>query len=194
MVRSAIAAAATAAAGSLGFAVAVVGRSDVRAFVSESGVAGAPGATLYRLSVVCLAAACGLLAFALRPVAGLASAALGAAAPFAGLSGAVRCTPGCPLPPYERSTPADLVHAGSSIAALSLSTLAMLLLAWSAESSALRAVSRFALALTLPVLVAAGFAIFAIGRGLAAGVTERAGVFGTLGWLVAAAVVRARTI
>jgi hypothetical protein len=179
-----------AAAGSLGLFVAVSARPDLRSYVSETGVAGAPGATLYRLSMLTLAVAVGLLAFALRPVAGVAAAALGAAVPFAGVSGSVTCTPGCPLPPFERSTPADLVHAGASIAALSLSTLAMLV-ACAAEPSALRRVSRFALAVTLPPLAMAGFAIFFLGRGLIAGVTERAAMVGTLAWVVAVATVRA---
>jgi Protein of unknown function (DUF998) len=190
--RSAVGAAVTAGAGSVGLAFAVVGQSDLRGFVSESGVDGAPSAAMYRISVVTLAVACGLLAFALRPVAGAAALALGASAPFTGVSGAVTCTPGCPLPPYERSTPADIIHAGASIFALSLSTLAMLVLAWSAEASALRRVSRFSLALTLPLLVAAAFAIFGLGRGWVAGLTERAGLFSTLGWLVLTATVQAR--
>jgi hypothetical protein len=186
-------AAAVATAGSLGVAVSVAGMSDLRTFVSETGVAGAPGAALYRSSMVAVAVAAGLLAFALRPVAGLAAAALGSAAPFGVVGGAVPCTPGCPLPPLARSTPTDLVHAGASILALGLSLVAMVVLAWSGEPSGLRRASRFALVLTMPLAAVSGAAIFLLGHGLVAGVTERAALVGALAWLVAVAGVRALT-
>src|SRR4051812_22881612 len=87
-------------------------------YVSEGGISGAPHAWLYRISVWLIAVALALLA----PRAGARSAALafGLAAPAAFVSGAVSCSPGCPLPPFERPTAGDLVHAGGTIVALLL--------------------------------------------------------------------------
>jgi len=55
--------------------------------------------------------------------------AFAAAAPLAATSGAVSCTPGCPLPPFESPSQSDIVHALASIGGFGLATGAMLLLA-----------------------------------------------------------------
>jgi hypothetical protein len=185
-------AAATTGAATIGLVIATFSNSGVGRYVSESGVPGAPHATLYRLSIFGLAAAALLLAITLRPVAGLASAALAAAAPMAGISGSVTCSPGCPLPPYARPTIADLVHGAASTATLLLAVAAMLIIARTATAPALRRASTVASWLAVPLLTMAGMAMLFIGRGPVTGLTERTLLAATLAWLFAASVIQAR--
>ena len=63
----------------------------------------------------------------------LAPALLAAGGVLTGLSGAVTCTAGCPLPPFEQPTVADLVHGGASVAATAAVVLAMVALAVSSR-------------------------------------------------------------
>ena len=74
--------------------------------------------------------------------AGLAAAALALAAPLAALSGAVTCSPGCPLPPYESPQPRDLIHATGAIGALLLCALAILVYATQPDATTLRRAGR----------------------------------------------------
>lgn len=169
------------------------GSSDPWRYVSEAGVAGAAYAGLYRASVLGVATALALLALALRPRPGLASGtrlasgAAGLAAAFSVVSATATCSPGCPLPPHETPTAADLVHAGASIAGLALSALVMVLLVVWAEDPLMRRISGTGAALGVPLLVAAGLSMLLAGRGLVTGVLERAALAVCLGWLVAAA-------
>src|SRR4029077_5034718 len=48
---------------------------------------------------------------------------------FGGVSAAVSCSPGCPLPPHETTTAQDLVHGGASILAVGLLGLGLLTVA-----------------------------------------------------------------
>jgi Protein of unknown function (DUF998) len=184
-------AAAAGVVGAGGLLVAAV-RGGVLGYLSEAGTPGAPSARLYQLSIWALAVSLALLAVAARPAVRSAAVALLAAAPFAAVSGAVTCTAGCPLPPYEPSTGRDLVHAGASIAALSLFALAMLLVAAYAQSAPLRRVSRVGAAVGVPLLAASGVALLIAGRGVLTGVVERLALAALLGWLVAAAMLLAR--
>jgi hypothetical protein len=169
-------------------------------YVSEAGAADAPLPEVYRFGMFAVAAAMALLGVSLRGHRGSrklsrhAALALVVAAPLAATSGAVTCSPGCPLPPYEASSAADLVHAAASIGALLLAGAAMVLLA--AEPSAderVRWVSRAGAGLTLPLLAAAGLAILGVGRGYVTGVLERAALASALTWLVLVAATAART-
>lgn len=152
----------------------------------------------------------------------LAVFSLAAAAPLAAVSGAVPCTNGCPLPPYESASHQDIGHAAASIGGFALAAVAMIVLAvlpsalspvvgaGSAVNTSppptptdvrvapvaarrLRAVSRFGAGLTVPLLAAAGLAMLVIGRGFVAGALERAALAASLGWLVAAALTLATT-
>ncbi|WP_373318058.1 DUF998 domain-containing protein [Virgisporangium aliadipatigenens] len=109
------------------------------------------------------------------------------AAPFGAASGAVTCSPGCPLPPYEAATPGDLVHGAASIGALFFAGLAMIMF-WLAPESGrrLRLASATGAISTVPLLVAVAIAMLFLGRGWTSGVLERAAVVAALSWLVAA--------
>jgi hypothetical protein len=102
------------------------------------------------------------------------------------VSSSVRCTAGCPLPPFEQATADDLVHAGASIIAVGLVALAMLLLALG--DSQLRSMSRLWFAVTAPVIAILGILLLAVGRSTATAVTERVGLTAVLGWLIAVSV------
>jgi hypothetical protein len=172
-------------------------------YVSEAGVPGGRFALLYQLSVFAIAATAGLLAFALwpptRPRWGwellrhgwTAAALLAVAAPMVAVSGAVTCTDGCPLPPYEPTTATDLVHAGASVIGVGCCALAMLVLAgWGAGR--LRTVSIVAVLVGWPVLLATAIGIVAVGRGSFTALLERIGLAACIGWLVAIAAVLTR--
>ncbi|MGC9665467.1 DUF998 domain-containing protein [Planosporangium sp. 12N6] len=178
-------------AGAAGLAVATGGYARVAGYVSESGVTGAPRAGLYRWSVICVGCAVALLAVVLRGSSRPAATLLAGAAPCAIVSSVVRCTRGCPLPPYEAPTAADLVHAGASIAGLLLLGGAMLVLARPGVDGPVRRVGRGGLTVAVPLLAAAGMSMAVAGRGAATGVLERVALAAALGWLVAVAVARA---
>jgi hypothetical protein len=98
-------------------------------YVSEAGIAGSDYATAYRSGVLGLAVALLLLAAALPGAPRVAAGLLAAAAAGTAVSATVNCSVGCPLPPFESATTADLVHGGASIAAVACCVFAMLALA-----------------------------------------------------------------
>lgn len=59
----------------------------------------------------------------------IAILALAGSAPLAAASGAVPCTAGCPLPPYESASHQDIAHAVASIGGFALAAVAMIVLA-----------------------------------------------------------------
>ncbi|MFC4020305.1 DUF998 domain-containing protein [Micromonospora sp. GCM10011542] len=143
-------------------------------YVSEAGIAGSGHAATYRIGVFALAGALLLLAAALPAGVRLAAALLAAGGLLTGLSGAVTCTAGCPLPPFERATVADLVHGGASVAATAAVVLAMVALAVSGPADrTLRRLAAGAAALALPLCAAVGLAMLIVGRGTLVGVLER---------------------
>ncbi|HET8659816.1 MAG TPA: DUF998 domain-containing protein [Micromonosporaceae bacterium] len=187
----------------VGLAVAT-GSTGPAAYVSEAGVPGAGYAGLYRASVLAIAVALALLAFALSPRPGftpsrwrglavgtrLGSEAAGFAAIFSLVSAAAPCSPGCPLPPHETPTPTDLVHAGASVVGLALTALVMLALAVGADDPLARRISAVGAAVAVPLLAAAGLSILLVGRGLVTGLLERVALVACVGWLVATALRR----
>jgi hypothetical protein len=188
--RAASAATAFAVAGAVGLLTAVAD-APLAGYVSEAGVPGQPQSLVYRLSIFAIAAALVLLAGAARATVAPAAALLGLAAAFAAVSGAVPCSPGCPLPPYERSTAADLVHAGGSIAALGWCGLAMLAFAVLGKERWLRRVGWLGVVVAIPLLAASGIALLVAGRGLVTGVLERLALAAALAWLVATSALHA---
>jgi hypothetical protein len=182
----------TAALGAVGLAAAGSGGSGLAGYVSEAGADGQPHAVLYRASVFGLALALGLLALAMRAVAWLAVLPLAGASPCVAVSAAVRCTPGCPLPPHNRSTARDLVHAGASIAGVGLCAVAMLVVAVCVAEPVLRRVSLLGASVAVPVSAAAGVAILAVGRGALTGVLERLALSACVLWVLSVAVVLGR--
>lgn len=171
----------------IGLFIATGAFSVAAGYVSESGVAGTPHAGLYRLSVLAVAGAAGLLAWLLRHTVWSAATLLGAATPLVALSAAVSCTTGCPLPPYEQTTGTDLAHAAASLAGVACCALAMLQLARLAAPGRLRSVTRLALAVCWPPLVGTAVLILLVGRGPVTGQVERFALAACIAWLIATA-------
>ncbi|MBM7493034.1 hypothetical protein JOD64_004256 [Micromonospora luteifusca] len=171
------AAAGCALAGAVAVIVAVVAGPGpgFTGYVSEAGIAGSGHAATYRIGILALAAALLLVGAALPPGVWTATPALLAtAAVFTAVSGAVTCSAGCPLPPFERATAADLVHGGASIAATAAVVFAMITLAVSGPAGpAVRWLARVAAALALPLCATVGLAMLVVGRGAVVGVLER---------------------
>ncbi len=191
---AAVAALAAALLGAVGLYAATHGAADLSGYVSEAGVLGAPRAILYRVSIFGIAAAVALLALALRTLSLPAAVLLALAVPGVVLSGTVRCSTGCPLPPYEPTTAADLVHAGASIAGMLLFAGGLFFLALAGADPAVRSTSRIAAAVVVPVQALAGLSIVFAGRGMITGVLERAALAASLGWLLAVAATLARPV
>ncbi|MDG4792504.1 DUF998 domain-containing protein [Micromonospora sp. WMMD1082] len=143
-------------------------------YVSEAGVADSGYAWTYRIGVFALATALLTLAAALRTALRIAAALLTAGGLATVLSGAVTCSAGCPLPPFERATVADLVHGAASVAATAAVVFAMIAIAFApAAARPLRAVAAVAAAVALPIAGAVGLAMLVVGRGSLVGVLER---------------------
>ncbi|MET7706786.1 DUF998 domain-containing protein [Micromonospora sp. NPDC005413] len=173
---AASAAAGCALAGSVAVTVAVVAGPGpgLTGYVSEAGIAGSGHAATYRIGVLALAGALLLVGAALPPGVWAAPALLATSAVFTAVSGAVTCSAGCPLPPFERATTADLVHGGASIAATAAVVFAMVTLAVSGPAGpAVRRLAGVAAALTLPLCATVGLAMLIVGRGAVVGVLER---------------------
>ncbi|MEW2145882.1 DUF998 domain-containing protein [Micromonospora vinacea] len=171
------AAAGSTLAGALAVTVAVVAGPGpgFTGYVSEAGIAGSAHATTYRIGILALAGALLLIGAALPPgVWAAAPALLATGAVFTAVSGAVTCSDGCPLPPFERATTADLVHGGASIAATAAVVFAMITLAVSGPAGpTVRRLAGAAATLALPLCATVGLAMLVIGRGSVVGVLER---------------------
>jgi hypothetical protein len=175
--------------GAAGLAIAVSG-SAASTYVSESGVPGALRAGLYSASMVLLAISLALLAGPAARACRLIGASLALAAPLAALSGAVHCSPGCPLPPYETPTPRDLIHAAAAIGALLLCALAILL--YCLLPPPWRGTGRLGVAIAYPPLLLSAAGILFAGRSLFTGVMERAALIGVSAWVIVTALQNAR--
>ncbi len=143
-------------------------------YVSEAGVAASGYAWTYRIGVFALATALLLLAVALPATLRVAAALLVGGGLATVLSGAVTCSAGCPLPPFERATVADLVHGGASIAATAAVVFAMIaIVLCPAAGRPLRRTACVAATVALPLAGAVGLAMLIVGRGSLVGVLER---------------------
>ncbi|NLU80005.1 DUF998 domain-containing protein [Micromonospora sp. HNM0581] len=202
--RTAVRLVAAASAGSVCVGVAAVTFAVVAGpgpgptgYVSEAGVVGSGYAWTYRTGVFVLAMALLLLAAALRaagvPPAGpapqrrraggaagvdkvlrVAAGLLVAGGLATVLSGAVTCSAGCPLPPFEQATVADLVHGGASVAATAAVVFAMIAVVVAPTAGRpLRRAAVLAAAAALPLAGAVGLAMLFAGRGSLVGVLER---------------------
>ncbi|GAA0800902.1 hypothetical protein GCM10009524_18570 [Spirilliplanes yamanashiensis] len=161
-------------------------------YVSEAGL-GIHGAA-YGTGMLLVAAGVLLLGVSLAPVSRAVAALLVVSAAGAGTSGAVPCSPGCPLPPYEPATAADLVHGGAAIGGMAALALAMLLLAATpAAAWALRRVAGFGALVLVPLGVLQALTMLVLGRGATGGVVERVMLCVVTAWLTGAAALRLRT-
>jgi hypothetical protein len=158
-------------------------------YVSEAGDPDGPYASAYRAGMYSLTAGLLLLAVAVRPAAPPAAALLAASAAATLLSGTVPCTDGCPLPPYEPTTPTDLVHAAASITAVATCVFAIVAVAASrGVAPGVRRLSVGAAAIALPLSVVVGVAILVAGKGPVVSIVERSLLATAVLWAFAAAV------
>ncbi|MEV0459628.1 DUF998 domain-containing protein [Catellatospora methionotrophica] len=174
------------------YALGVLPEPWTRGYISEGGVATSPRDGLYRLGILALAGSLALLGVALRRLVPFVFAMLVTAGVFGGVSSAVSCTPGCPLPPYEPSTPTDLVHAGASVVAVGLAVLAMGVVALISLQSVLRTSARWFFAVTLPLALVLVYGLLAIGRGTFTSVLERVALVPVVAWVVVTGVLLCR--
>lgn len=189
-VAAASAAAGCTLAGAVAVTVAVVAGPGpgLTGYVSEAGVTDSRYAAAYRIGIFALAAALLLLAVALPTALRVAGALLAAGSVLTLLSGAVTCSAGCPLPPFETPTAADLVHGGASIAATASVVLAMLaLLVSPAAAPAVRWIAALGAALALPLSAAIAVTMVTVGRSGLVGELERLLLTVAVGWGLATA-------
>jgi hypothetical protein len=158
-------------------------------YISQAGAPGAAHAGAYRAGVLLLAITLFLLGNALVSLAGVLLIGAGG---LAAISSRVSCTPGCPLPPYEHSTTRDLVHAGTSIAAIGITVLAMLAIAALSPDRPQARAARIAAVVCVPVLVTLAITLLAIGRGTTTAVLERVGLVAVLAWIITCALLALR--
>ncbi|MEU6022104.1 DUF998 domain-containing protein [Micromonospora sp. NPDC047134] len=195
-------------AGAIAASIAVVvgPGPSLAGYVSEAGVPGNRYAWTYRLGLFTLGAALLLLASALRdhlarrdhpgrqPDKALRVGVLllVAGALATGLSAAVPCSTGCPLPPFEAATVADLVHGAVSIVAAGATVLAMIAIVLSrVATDPLRRTAGISLAAALPLAGALALAMLFIGRGPLAGVLERLLLLVIVSWGAVSALILA---
>jgi hypothetical protein len=169
--------------------------SWLRGYVSEAGTAGQPYAVAYRWGLLVLALGVALLsaAFGAHPRVTraaplrsgfLIAVLLGLAALLAATSGAVACSDRCPLPPFEPTTVADVVHTGASIVGMILLALAMLAACVADLRPALRRLSAVAATLTVPLGIAMGLTMLLAGRGTLGASLERMLLVISVSWLI----------
>jgi len=176
-------------------------------YVSEAGASSASQHSLYRVGILLVSIALGLLAAAVA--AAVASpvahplvprwfptgwALLLAAAGLGAVSSRVSCTTGCPLPPYQTTTARDLVHAGTSVAAVGFVALSMLVMALADPPGSVRRLARWGAVVCWPPLVFLAVAILAVGHGALTAITERIALALVLLWALTTAAVIARRL
>ncbi|MEJ3748207.1 DUF998 domain-containing protein [Actinomycetes bacterium KLBMP 9797] len=155
-------------------------------YVSEAGAGPGAHASAYRMGVLSVAVGLALLAAVVLATSRMAAGLLAGAAAGAALSGSVTCSAGCPLPPFDAATTADLVHGGASIVAVAACVLAMPAVARAAPR--LRRGSLVAAGVALPLSATVGVSMLVLGRGAVVGLVERALLVTIALWLVGLAV------
>jgi hypothetical protein len=154
-------------------------------YVSEAGVAAGPIAQLYQAGMLATAVGLVLLALSVAPTVPAAGWLLVIAGCFAGVSGAVPCSDGCPLPPYEATTLLDLLHAAASVIAVAGCALAMGAVGLAdAADPRWRRVSRLAFWVVGAVIAGAAVAMLTVGRGYVTGLLERVILVGSSLWVL----------
>jgi hypothetical protein len=118
--------------------------------------------------------------------------ALAVAAVLAAVSGAVPCSGGCPLPPYEPTTVADVVHAGASVVGMVVLAIAMAATWVSAADRSVRWLSGAAVVPMVPLGVVLAVTMLVVGRGTVGAVVERLVLVIAVVWLVGVALFAAR--
>jgi hypothetical protein len=161
----------------------------VSGYVSEAGTAGMPLASVYQGGLLVLAVGVLLLGVSVFPVSRIVAGLLGAAGVLAGMSGAVPCSAGCPLPPYEVATVADLVHAGASILGMAALGFAMAGVAVvRAFSRRLRRLGLCAAGVTFPLAAVEALGMLVGGRGGVTSTVERVLLVVAVCWLTSSTI------
>lgn len=160
-------------------------------YVSEAGTAGRPHADAYRWGLLLLGVGVAVLGRALRPGPRVVAACLTTAAVLAGASAAVPCSSRCPLPPYEPTTPADVVHTAASIAGMVMLAGAMAAVALTGHRRATRRLAAGAVAVVVPLGAALGLTMLLAGRGPLGAALERLLLAAAVSWLVGTALLSA---
>ena len=174
------------AAGAAIMLVALVARpgSWLVGYVSEAGTAGQRFSGAYRSGLIGLGVGVVLLAVHRKR---LVATPLLIAAVLAGLSGAVSCSGGCPLPPFEPTTTADVVHTAAGVVGMAVLAAAMAAMWWTDDGPALRRLAATALAGTVPLGGALGLTMLFAGRTTTGAVLERLLLAVAVIWLVGTA-------
>jgi hypothetical protein len=157
-------------------------------YVSEAGVAGQPLAYAYRCGLIVLALGVALLG---RAFDGWPAALLTVAAVLAGASAAMPCSARCPLPPYEPTTPGDVVHASASILGMIVLAGAMSAVAVSALRPAVRRLALAGAALLVPLGAVLGLLMLLVGRSRTGADLERVMLVVAVSWLAGTALLLA---
>jgi hypothetical protein len=183
---AAVAALTTAAGvGLIATAVVATRRLWFGGYVSEAGTADGANAAVYQAGVIAVAVGLVLTALAVAVIVPAGGWLLMIAGAFAGVSSVAPCSTGCPLPPYEPTTTADLVHAVASVLAVAGCLLAMGAIGLSpAADPSWRRVSRIAFWIVAPLVAAAAVAMLGVGRGYATGLLERVILVAVTAWLL----------
>jgi hypothetical protein len=180
-------AAAGTVAGTCAVALAVIAGAapTLSGYVSEAGVFG-DYARVYRAGIFLVAGALLGCATVLPPGLRPAVTLLVVGAAGTTVSGAVKCSAGCPLPPFEPTTPADLVHGGASIVGAGAAVLSMVVLALStATPRPVRTSARVGAAVSLPLAAVMIAALLTVGRSTFSGIVERVLLLAVAVWLTA---------
>jgi hypothetical protein len=160
-------------------------------YVSEAGTAGQPYAAAYRWGLLGLGVGVAALGRALRPGLRVAAGCLTVAAVLAGASAAVPCSDRCPLPPYEPTTLADVVHTAASIVGMVVLAGAMATVARAGARAATRRLATAAVVVIVPLGAALGLTMLIAGRGTTGAVLERLVLVVAVSWLVGTALLTA---
>ena len=161
-------------------------------YISEAGVPGSPDAFGYRLGIALLSGGLLLLGVALSHTMPVAAGLLALAGLLSSTASFVNCSAGCPLPPYEVPTFADLVHAGASVAAVTACLAAMVVFATTPAVCAERALCRVSLVVALPLFLLAASSLLFVGRGRLTGDSERVLLVVIMVWAFVLALLQTR--
>jgi Protein of unknown function (DUF998) len=184
------------AAGAIIFWVSVVASQgwSYAGYISEAGVSGSGHALGYRLGIGLLSAGLLLLGLALRLTLPVAAGLLALGGLLSSTASVVNCSTGCPLPPYEVPTFADLIHAAASIAAVAACLAAMAVVAVEPTDGVERALCRAGLVLALPLFLLAGASLLFVGRGRLTGDSERLLLVVVIVWAFVLALLQSRRL
>jgi hypothetical protein len=108
---------------------------------------------------------------------------------LAATSGLVACSDTCPLPPYEPSTAADIVHASASVVGMIVLAGAMAVVRFADPRPVMKGLAGIALVVIVPLGAALGATMLFVGRSDFGAVVERLVLIVAVSWLVGSGLV-----